>query len=292
MTGLSIGVRGKRMYKMYRVLKVLNNNGILVYEADNKREAIVLGKGVGFGIKINERVSIPDNAKIYTLNDGKSGSALENAKEVEPVYFEIANEIIIEAEKAFGKIDNSILLPLADHIAFAIKRMNNGVEITNPLNEDIHALFSREYEVALKGRDIIRNAVGVDINNDEVGYITLHIHSALGEEKVAESMEIARALHECIENIEADLKISIDAASFSYSRLMSHIKYMVVRGRNGEKIQLDMNNYIKSQFPKAYEISEKTCRYLCDKLKIVLDDVEIGYLAMHIMRVYKELEID
>ena len=34
---------------MFKILKVLNNNGILVMDLDNKQEYIFLGKGVGFG---------------------------------------------------------------------------------------------------------------------------------------------------------------------------------------------------------------------------------------------------
>ena len=34
---------------MYRIIKVLNNNGILVYDDHTGREMILLGNGVGFG---------------------------------------------------------------------------------------------------------------------------------------------------------------------------------------------------------------------------------------------------
>ena len=34
---------------MYRVIKVLNNNGILVYHVETGKEMILLGNGVGFG---------------------------------------------------------------------------------------------------------------------------------------------------------------------------------------------------------------------------------------------------
>ena len=33
---------------MYRIIKVLNNNGILVYDDHTGREMILLGNGVGF----------------------------------------------------------------------------------------------------------------------------------------------------------------------------------------------------------------------------------------------------
>ena len=41
---------------MYRVIKVLNNNGILVYHVETGKEMILLGNGVGFGKKPTEQI--------------------------------------------------------------------------------------------------------------------------------------------------------------------------------------------------------------------------------------------
>ena len=42
---------------MYRVIKVLNNNGILVLDDANGQEQILLGNGVGFGHRMGERMT-------------------------------------------------------------------------------------------------------------------------------------------------------------------------------------------------------------------------------------------
>ena len=39
---------------MYRVIKVLNNNGVLAFDMDKSREVIFLGNGAGFGKKTGE----------------------------------------------------------------------------------------------------------------------------------------------------------------------------------------------------------------------------------------------
>ena len=49
---------------MYRVIKVLNNNGILVYHVKTGRELILLGNGVGFGRKPSEQISQLPGAKV------------------------------------------------------------------------------------------------------------------------------------------------------------------------------------------------------------------------------------
>ncbi|MBD7911153.1 MULTISPECIES: PRD domain-containing protein [Clostridium] len=274
---------------MFRVIKGLNHNGVLAIDMDTKQEYILLGKGIGFGKKVNERIEAPENAKIYLLQqETERGSAKEIINSVGPEILEIASSIIMEAEKKFEKVDENILCPLADHIAFAIKRIKNNEQISNPLTPDIRALFAEEYEVASKAKDIIKEIEGVEIGEDEIGYIALHIHSSLGNEKIAQAMETAMLVRACVTSIEEYTGKTIDIESLSYNRLMSHIKYMVARTLKGETIKLDMNDYINERFPKSFEIAEEICKKLGNGLNKEIKDVEIGYLAMHIERVFSD----
>lgn len=277
---------------MFRVIKALNHNGILAIDMDTNNEYILLGKGIGFGKKVNERMEAPENTSVYLLQqETERGLVKEMINDIEPKILEIASNIIMEAEKKFKKIDANILCPLADHIAFAVKRIQNNEQISNPLTQDIRALFPEEYEVACKGKDIIREVEGIEINEDEIGYIALHIHSSLGNEKVSQAMETAMLVRDCVTSIEQKTGKKINIDSLSYNRLMSHIKYMVARTLRGETIKLDMNDYIKEKFHKSFEIAENICRKLGTELKKEIKDVEIGYLAMHIERVFSD-ELD
>jgi len=274
---------------MFRVIKALNHNGVLAIDVDMNNEYILLGKGIGFGKKVNERMEVTEDTKIYLLQkETERGSIKDILNNIEPEILEIASEIIMEAEKKFRKVDENILCPLADHIAFALKRINNNEQISNPLTQDIKALFSEEYEVAYKAKDIIKEVKGVDISEDEIGYIALHIHSSLGNEKISQAMETAMLVRDCITSIEKNIGKTIDIDSLSYNRLMSHIKYMAARTLKGETINLDMNDYIKERFPKSFEIAENICKKLGSELKRELKEVEIGYLAMHIERVFSD----
>ena len=274
---------------MFRVIKALNHNGVLAIDMDTHKEHILLGKGIGFGKKVNERMEAPENTHIYLLQqETDRGLTKEMINNIEPEILEVASAIIMEADKKFKKVDKNILCPLADHIAFAIKRIKNNEQISNPLTADIRALFSEEYEVACKGKDIIKEVVGIEINDDEIGYIALHIHSSLGNEKISQAMEIAMLVRDCITSIEENIGKTIDIESLSYNRLMSHIKYMTARTLKGETIKLDMNDYIKQRFQKSFKIAEDICRKLGSELNKEIKNVEIGYLAMHIERVFSD----
>ena len=65
---------------------------------------------------------------------------------------------------------------------------------------------------------------------------------------------------------------------------------MTARVAKGEPLKLDMNRYMSEQFPDAFQLASIVCRHLEKYLKKKMDEVEIGYLAMHIQRVLAELE--
>ncbi len=271
---------------MFKILKVLNNNSILVIDLDTKQELIFLGKGVGFGKKVNQNVSEIENAKAYRFTEQQSRQeSIDTIKSISPVFIEIAGGIIEEAEKQFGNVDNNILLPLADHIAFAIKRMEQGIELKNPFAKEIKVLFEEEYNVAKKGKDLINQKIGVEINDDEVGYITLHVHTALTREHVVQSMDVARMIQEGIQTIEKELGAMLDDATISYTRLLTHMKFMILRVINDEKLHLDMTDYVLENFPDSFALAKQICSSFEQNIKKTFPNIEISYFAIHIERV-------
>ena len=275
---------------MYRVSKVLNNNGVIAIDMDENKEYVILGKGVGFGYKVSQRFDKPEGCTTYRLEqETERGSAKELVKGIEPEYLEIADAILTESQKVFGdSIDRGILFPLADHISFAVARIRRNEQISNPLTEDIKVLFYSEFKVAETLKTILRERLQIEIDDHEVGYVALHIHSAIGDEKVSVAMQTARAVRECIDMIEKATGKPIDVLSLSYNRLMNHMKYMVARASTGEKLNLDMNEYMLDQYPQAYKVATDICKNLEGCIGHNLDETETGYLAMHIQRVYKD----
>lgn len=280
---------------MYRVRKALNHNTLIAISMENNQEYLLIGKGIGFGKKVSERFEIPENIEctVYSLHEQtERGKAMELIKGIEPVYLEIAGKVLAKSEEVFGKIDKNILFPMADHIAFAVQRIRANEQISNPLTDDIRTLFHMEYKTAECVKDILWEMLQVEIDEHEIGYIALHIHSAIEDENVALSMQIAMAVRECIRMIEEETGQTIDVMSLSYNRLMNHIRYMVARSIKGEKLKLNMNDYMSVKFPKSFWMATEVCKQLEKQLhrNSPLDEVEIGYLAMHIERVLMDKE--
>ena len=144
---------------------------------DDHKEVLIMGKGVGFGRKVAERIEVRPEDRLYSLQKYKErGGAKEIVKSIAPEFLEVTNAVLDEAEKIFGKIDRMVLFPLAYHIAFAVKRIQNHEQISNPLTEDIRVLFHMEFKAAESIRPLLQKQFGIDIEDDEVGYVALHIH--------------------------------------------------------------------------------------------------------------------
>ena len=274
---------------MYQVVKVLNNNTIL--STCELQEVIIMYKGIGFGKKMDELVDVPKAAKVYVMQKGTQDKrrSSEIVNLIDPQYLEITSEILKVANEKFGEIDEGILLPLADHICYAMKRMEEKIMPSNPFLQDIRLLFPDEYNVALEGRKIIEDVLGKTINDDEVGYITLHIHSAITYNPVNESMEATRIIHESIDKLQEELHIHIDTQSISYVRLMNHIKFLLLRLNTNEQLQMDISEFTKEKFPFAYEQASSICHALSKTLKKELPENEIGYLALHLERILSNI---
>lgn len=271
---------------MYRAVKVLNENIVLAVQTEDQKEYLLIGEGIGRGRRVSERFEKPDGGSVYSLcEETERGNAGDLVKGIDPVCLEIAEKVLKRSEEVFGRVDHRMLFPLADHLAFAVQRIRANEQISNPLTSDIRALFHMEYKVAESVRGLLKERIGVEIDEHEIGYIALHIHSAVEEENVEMSMQIASAVRECVEMVEEVSGKKIDTMTLAYNRLMNHIRYMAGRAVKGEELKLDMNEYMSLKYPASYMMAKIICEKLEKQLHKPLADVEIGYLAMHIERV-------
>lgn len=271
---------------MFRITKVLNHNTVLAVKDKSTQEYLIVGKGIGFGKKVTQTVEMSPEYSLYAVSQTRDrGLAKDIVKSIEPEFLEIANTLLDEAEKEFGKIDRSILFSMADHIAFAVKRIKNNEQISNPLNDDIRVLFYKEYKIAEKVRPILKEKINVDVIDDEIGYITLHIHTAIDDSKVSDAMQMAQAVRTCAQFIEDKIGITIDVTTMAYNRLMNHIRSMVARAVTGEMLKVDLNRFIEQNYPDSFSLAKEICMKLGHELKHGFSENEVGYLAVHIEQI-------
>ena len=238
---------------------------------ENNQECLVMGKGVAFGKKVGQIVPAAAEAKVYSLKEmTERGDAKDIIKSVSPLCLELANEVLSRAEKEFEKVDRTILFTMADHLDFAIRRVQNGEQISNPLTDDIRVMFYKEYKVASCIRELLKEKLQMEIDDHEIGYIALHVHAAVVDENVSQAMEIARTVRECISLVEKETGNSIDVMSLGYNRLMNHVRYMVARAIHGEKLKMNLNEYMNEH---VYMYSSENAFVKFRIVKAMISDV-------------------
>ena len=133
-----------------KLLTIYNNNAVLV--EDHGTECVVIGNGVGFGVKDKGTIDADKIDKKYVLDaeftQNKFGALMDDIDERHVI---LTTKIIKEAEKDLSRtFDSSIYLFLADHISYAIKRNRNGETLKNDLLWEIKKYYPREFQAAKK----------------------------------------------------------------------------------------------------------------------------------------------
>lgn len=254
---------------VYCILRILNNNALLAEEKGDGSERILLGKGIGFGKRAGDEVTIDEGVQVYTpVVREEQHSAIHAVNAIDPVYIETAGKIIEAAEKVFDSINGDILLPLADHLAFAARRERENIFLSNPFIPDIKILFGKEYAVALESRSIIEEMTGYRIS----------------DEAVSETLKATQLIDESMQIIEEHLEKEMQKEALNYIRLMSHLYYMVVRTKTGEAVNIDLNEFVQEKYPEAMKIAALICDNMAEKLERQIMQEEVGFLAIHIQR--------
>ena len=88
--------------------------------------------------------------------------------------------------------------------------------------------------------------------------------------------------------VEALADKQIDENSLTYSRLLSHLYYMIIRTKTAEKVNICLNEFMEREYPKAMKIAEEVCKNMSKYLELELDEMEQGFLAVHIERCLSE----
>lgn len=278
----------------YLVSKVLNNNVILAIDNKTRQELILVGKGIGFGKKEGKKISLSNKEieKSFIAYDEKTKKEyFQLINQLDGNVMGVSEEIIAIAEKHLGQLNSHIHIALTDHIGFAIDRIKMGLEMNNPFLYEIRALYPEEFQMGLMAAEIIEDRLSVTISESEVGFITLHLHSARQNKRVTETMKDTRFLKETIDLIQKELSVSIDNTDLMYTRLINHLRVTINRLEEKKYIENLLLNNIKQQFKESYRIAQKIGEYIKEKKHINVTEDELGYLALHIERIKETSKI-
>lgn len=272
-----------------KLKKVINNNAIIA-EDDLGLEYVLFGRGIAFGILKDSQV--PEEKIERKFASIQEKNQLEELIESIPQnYFELTCDIIDYIQQNLKvELSNSIYITLMDHISFLKERASKGLIARNSLKWEICRYYPEEYRLSKKVVQLLEDELEVELNDDEVSSIALHIINAqLGGKNVGEGIKYIRIVDDILQIICYQAQIKPSDENIDYQRLVLHVKFFVQRIRKNKTIDPcdEMYSLVVNNYPKANEIVEKVKDFVEQKYDCKVSNEEVTYLIMHVERLLK-----
>ncbi|GAB6109822.1 BglG family transcription antiterminator LicT [Fusibacter bizertensis] len=274
---------------MLFIKKIFNNN-ILLAEDEVSNEVVLMGRGIGFSRNSGETVDETKIEKEFRLNSkGKMNQLGQFLADLPEDYFQLTQAIVSHTKSILDIVlSDYIYLTLADHLRFAVERLDKGLNFRNPLQWELRNFYPKEYSVGMWALDEMEKQLKIRLPDDEAASIALHLINASQENSDF------KTLYNDLELIQSILKIvkfhfliEIDETSINFERFFIHLKFFAYRIRTENQLDTLGNEFFIlgiKQWPEAYNCSVKIAKHVLDKKEIQLKDDEIFYLMLHIAR--------
>ncbi|MBQ5865369.1 MAG: PRD domain-containing protein [Oscillospiraceae bacterium] len=276
-----------------RIKKIINNN-ILCAVDDKGNELIVTGRGIGFQRHRGELIDPSVVERTYRMEEKSGQRKLRELVEKIPIEHLTLTENLIQYIKTQipQKLNESLLITLADHISFAILRKAQGVEFSNPLKGPIMSYYPAEYCMGQHCLKVIREQLGVVLHEDEAAFIALHIVNAELNTNMSEMYEITKFLEGAISVVEYFYQKQFDRESLDFNRFVVHLRYFAQRlfqGKLMEDTQGERDEMFRQLIMKNCKEHYKCAVCISDYVKNTyqknLSDEELTYLTIHLKRI-------
>lgn len=273
---------------MQTVKKVLNTSVVLACD-EAGREAILLGKGIGFGAKAGDRVAdgVTDQVFLPAL-DPDSRALIDLLSSISSAYVLLAQEIINRAGTLAGGLDPHLLLALTDHLHFAVERERQGLRVQNGLAWEIRNYYPDEYRIGAEALPLIAARVGVQLPEDEAANIAFHLVNARNDTSTSfNALRAASLISEIVSIVTYALGHQFEHDELNHRRFITHLQFFADRVFGNKMVAKDgdfLYNLMATRYPEAIKSAEQIRRHMKVQYDIQLPDEEVGYLALHIER--------
>lgn len=277
-----------------RVVKVLNNSLVLALD-DQGRETILMGKGIGFHKAAGYQFGKEEVEKVFVLKDRSvSRSIIRLAAEIDSVYFEIGKNVIDYAIENFQmKLLDHIYLSLTDHLAFAVRRVKEGILVPNFYTLDMQRFNPNEFQVGRYALEHVKEQIGVELPEDEAGNIAFHFINAQVDHPYNEKNRRIIQLTESVLNIvKYYYQLVYNEESVVYSRYVTHVRLFAQRLVSGQQLPEDSSRLLYDQVAEVctseFSCVEKVGMFVKEQFGVGLTNQERLYLALHIHRILED----
>ena len=272
------------------ITKVFNNNVVLAVD-DRGRELVLSGRGLGFKAAPGGEVDPVRVEKTFVPGGSTTAERLAAFVDEIPLEdIEVTEEILAAArERLGGHVTEAVLVPLADHVSFALRRAREGVpEIEYPLRWEVQHLYPTE---AAFGRDalaIIERRRGVQLPESEAVPLALHfVNAQFGAPDLRTTVRMTEVLTETLDIVRGEFGIDIDEDSVPVAPFVTHLRYLFFRQQQGTgstDVGSPLVDAVRAAHAREHGCAVRLAELLRTRFAWDVGGEEVLYLALHVAR--------
>lgn len=267
-----------------RIIKILNNSAMLV--SDGKNELVLLGKGIAFNRKPDEMIKAGFHVdKLFALKSNAHRFRILIESNSDQVNELVINSLQLLTERSQSEIRSEALVGFCDHVSIMFSRVLKGESIMNPFLSETKVLYPESYDNALTITRQLNEKYSVQIPDEEVGYIALHLQNILSPASGEQMRVMNKIAAMTSDYITEELNISLDKESLIYARFMTHLKFVVMRLIRNQRSDNIMTDIILKELSQYRPQAEKVVEIIEQETQHKLNLDELAYLMIHIGRI-------
>lgn len=271
-----------------KIIKIFNNNSIAAL-SDELGDIILTGSGIGFQKKIGDLVDESRIEKTYIFKEKGEKRIRRGINDIEPIYYEITSLLVSKAtEQLNTQFYGEIFLAISDHIAFAIKRKKENIDLPNVVLSETKALYKKEYQLGLWIIKMIKEKTDIQLEEAEAGYIALHLVNFSTKNNAQNTSKIVNFVKDVFDIIEKTMCIKLELDSIDYARLSTHLKFLAERVfRHDIGNTIDITENIRDMLKENIRLSlcvNRIKKLIQKKYHYTLTPDEQTYLCIHIKK--------
>ena len=218
----------------------------------------------------------------------------------------IDNDTVSQLEALIHEIESILGYSLADsayvglvvHLALAVQRIRNCEKITIEKSYLNEVRQKPEFRVAEHLGRSIEKILAIEIPEDEIAYITMHIIGSKNRDVVNEQQgsgtsgyELVRLAREIIRVAERESNCYLEQNHKLLVGLVNHLGPAINRLKMNMDIRNPLLNEIKAFYPHIIEISKKCAQLIENHYHVKIPESEIGYIALHLGAAIEKKEV-
>lgn len=275
------------------ILRVLNNNVVLARE-DSGDDVILVGRGLGFQARPGQPVDEAKIVRTFVPADGRDPDHLAQLlADVPPEYIQIVTAAMTDAgmaEKATAT--PTLVIALADHISFAVKRLAIGQPVEYPLLAEVQNLYGGEYARGLALLESINTRLDSPLPASEAVALTLHlVNAGFSTGDLSYTYTMTGIIQQMLDVIASTYDLHLNSSSVNVARFITHLRYLFVRIHDHNQLtetHSEIGAAIRTAYPDALQCAERLAAIIELRLESGLTEDELSYLTLHVARVAAE----